>query len=318
MPDSTLYNRRTALKTLAFTCGSLALPAIAQDSIRKLGKTIKLGVITDTHIGLLPKAEDRLHAFLTEMNKEKPNALLQLGDFAFPNKKNQPFVDAFNNAHKHVFHTIGNHDIRDYGHTNEDCLKSWGMPAPYYSKEVEGLRIIVLYGNDKGSPTHKGGYPSYVGKEQQAWLETELKAAKTPVLIVCHQPFAGLGSVNNAKEMQQLLSKYKEKIVLCIHGHTHLDTMLTIEGVSYLHINSASYYWVGGKVRYAEYKDPLFCTLTLDPTKGEIIVKGTKTEWKTKTPEELGYFKGDRAKYKNLVVPKISDRIISNKTNSTK
>ena len=304
-------SRRAVIKTLAFTSASLAIPASAKNNISKLSKHVKFGVIADSHIGFVKNAETRLDSFLAEMKKEKPNALIQLGDFAHPNEKCKPSVDAFNKAHKHAFHTIGNHDIKDHGFTRADCKKFWGIPDPYYTKDVDGLRIIVLDGNEKGSPTHKGGYPSYIGKDQQKWLERKLKNSTKPVLIVSHQPLAGRIAVDNAKEMQALLSKYSDKIILCINGHSHVDQLLTIDDISYLHINSASYYWLGGRVRLAEYKDPLFATISIDPHKKEITIKGVASTWKKGTPEDVDYFKGNNAKLKGIVVPKISNRTIS-------
>ena len=168
-------NRRSTLKTLAAASCSFLLPQAVHAKLRKLDGKISLGLIADPHIGFVPKAEDRLDVFLKEMKSVKPNALIQLGDFAYPNAKHQPVADKFNAAHKHSLHVIGNHDL-DHGLKTQDAVKSWGMPSPYYSKVIDDLKIIVLDGNEKGSPTHgtHGGYPSFIGTDQQAWLEKEL------------------------------------------------------------------------------------------------------------------------------------------------
>lgn len=304
------HKRRDVLKTLAFTTAGLPLSSRAISEIQKLPRTINLGLISDPHIGFVDGAETRLTAFLEAMNKQKPNALIQLGDFAYPNSKCSPSIDAFNKAHEHVFHTIGNHDIKDHGLTREDCKKLWGIPAPYYDQVLDGLHLIVLDGNEEGSPTHNGGYPSYIGKKQQSWLTERLQKSSHPVLIISHQPLAGEAAVDNAREMQTLLNKFSDKIILCINGHSHLDQHLTIEGISYLHINSASYFWLGGKVRLAEYKDPLFATLSIDPNKGEITINGVISTWKNGTPEDVSYFQNKKAGLKEIVTPRISDRTI--------
>ncbi len=306
--------RRTAIKAMAMTCTTLTLPLAAQSSVGKLKRLIKLGVIADPHIGFVKGAPERLSDFLEAMKREKPDALLQLGDFAFSNKQNKPHIDAFNAAHDVALHTIGNHDIRDKGLKREDCIKMWGIPAPYYTRDVHGMRLIVLDGNDPGSPTSKGGYPSYIGRKQQAWLRQQLETAKKPVLIASHQPLAGWAQVDNAKEIRKLLAEYRDRIMLCINGHSHCDQFLTINGLSYLHINSASYKWLGGKIRLVEYKDALFASLTFDPKKGEIKVKGVQSKWKNRSPADVGYFKknnGQYAKYRHVTVPSISNRIIA-------
>lgn len=306
-------NRRNTLKTLAAASCSFLLPQAVHAKLNKLNSKISLGLIADPHIGFVPKAEDRLDAFLKEMRSVKPNALIQLGDFAHPNEKLKPVAEKFNAAHQHTFHVIGNHDL-DHGLKTQDAVRVWAMPAPYYSKVVDGLKIIVLDGNDKGSPTHAthGGYPSYIGPEQVTWLKQQLENASQPVLIVSHQPLAGRGAVDNAEDIQKILSQHKDKIVLSINGHSHLDCHLEVGGIHYLHINSASYYWLGGKVRLAQYKDPLFATLTIDPKMATVSLLGRESEWLDGTPEDVDYFKGKHAGMEDIVVPKISPRLVKN------
>ena len=85
----------------------------------------------------------------------------------------------------------------DEGFTKADCLRSWEIASSYYSKEVSGLKLIVLDRNDAGSPTHKGGYVSYIGPAQQKWLRAELEAAILPVVVLSHQPIAGVYPIDN-------------------------------------------------------------------------------------------------------------------------
>ena len=246
---------------------------------------------------------------MKRMKIVKPDGLLQLGDFAHPHEKHQKLADLFNRGAKHTIHAIGNHDL-DHGHTKEQCVKSWGMPGRYYTKDIEGLRLIVLDGNDKGSPTYSkhGGYHSYVAPEQQKWLQKQLEESDMPIMVVSHQPLAGRIEIDNAKEIRKIISAQSDKVILCMNGHSHVDQQLSIDGVTYLHINSASYYWLGGKVRTAKYKDPLYAEMIIDPKKKEIRIKGISSDWLMGTPDDVGYFKGDNAKLKENVVPKIRDR----------
>jgi Icc protein len=60
------------------------------------------------------------------------------------------------------------------GSPRTTALTSGGIPSRYYARDIEGLQLLVLDGNDAGSPTYKGGYVSYVGKEQVEWLKEQI------------------------------------------------------------------------------------------------------------------------------------------------
>jgi len=307
----TNQTRRTALKkigaTIAASCASFSLPVPAQLFANENSKKpIRLGVIADLHGGLAVDAETRLDAFLEAMAERKTDALIQLGDFAFPNLKHQMFADKFNAAHENRIHVIGNHEF-DFNLTREDCFKAWGIESAFYRHDFDGLRAIVLDGNETGSST-ESGYPSFIGNRQKNWLEAELKAADRPVLILSHQPLAGPSAIQNAIEIQRLLSSYREKILLCLNGHSHVDSLLQVDGVNYLHINSASYYWVGGKTRMAYYEKPLFTTMTIDPKKSLVSIEASSSSWKEDSPTDVGYFDRDNASPQTIVVPAIRER----------
>lgn len=281
-------------------------PAMAMN-ITHMQQKVRVGVITDLHQDIMHDGPLRLQSFLDHMKKQQPDALLQLGDFAYPGDKNKNLIDQFNRAHPLCMHVIGNHDTDD-GYTKEQCIQYWGMPSRYYTQMVGGICFIVLDANDKGSTSFKGGYPSYISEEQFNWLQQKLESAlesiKTPIVIVSHQPLAGTMAVDNAVAIQQLLSKHSDKILLAINGHSHINAALEIGGVHYVHINSASYYWVGGKYKhdsYAKdiiqdhewiaytcpYKDALFATLTIDPSTLTVSIEGINSTWVGKSPEEL-------------------------------
>ena len=287
---------------------ALPLPTFAQERIAR-GK-IRLGVIADLHGGLAEDASDRLDAFLKDMASSPCDALVQLGDFAFPNNEHQSYANRLNAAHREVVHVVGNHEF-DYGLTRADCYRAWGISSSYYRRDVGDLRILVLDGNDKGSPTHRGGYPSYVGQRQLSWLEHELRAAEKPILILSHQPLAGHSSIDNAQEVQNLLSDFSSNIVLCLNGHSHTDSLIQIEGISYLHFNSASYFWVGGETRMAYYTEPIYSIVSIDPESGTINVSPKTTQWRDKSPEELGYFDREGRPPKQVVTPQIRPHHVS-------
>ena len=115
---------------------------------------------------------------------------------------------------------------------------------------------------------------------------------------------AGPGSIYNAREVQALLNAASDKVLLAVNGHTHIDHLARAGKLSYLHVNSASYKWVGGshknksyppevhaKFRWIEYTCPyqesLFATLIIDPAKGRVELKGRESQWVGKSPSQL-------------------------------
>ncbi len=316
--------RRALLGATAAASAVFALPRITTASAGRLEKEVRIGLIADLHHDVMHDGLARTAAFVKAMASYRPDAIMQLGDFAYPNAKNREVIDLFNGAHEHSLHVIGNHDT-DSGHSQKQCLDIWGMTGRYYAQDIGGLRLLVLDGNDRGSPTHKGGYPSFVGKEQTGWLKQQLASVEGPVIVVCHQPLAGASAVDNAKEIQDILGEASDKVLLAINGHSHIDDVLRFQKVTYMHVNSASYQWVGGShlhdsyskeihakypwISYTcPYRDPLFATLTVDPESLTIRVEGRKSEWVGPSPAELGSDQDPTLTDGEQIAPRIRDR----------
>lgn len=288
----------SSLASLALT---ISPSVFARKKVSK--KLIKIGIIADVHYDVMHDGQKRLDAFLQATTAFQPDAIVQMGDFAMPSENNMPFIKAYNKAHKHSLHILGNHDI-DGGYKSQDCVKTFGMPLRYYAQSLKGVKFIVLDCNEK-KPDYKSGYPSYLTDEQLKWLVQELNSAKEPVIIFSHQPLAGVDAIDNAEEIQNLLSNFSDRILTCLNGHTHIDAVSTIKGITYIHVNSASYKWVGSKYKHetyskeihqrkkqlaktCPYKDSLYTLLTIDFEKGNLVMQGIKSEWIEPSPAYLG------------------------------
>lgn len=315
-------SRRKFISSGAKAAIALSIPSPIINSLKK--SEISINIIADLHQDIMHDGKERMDAFVTYCRQTNADAVLQMGDFAYPSDKNKQVIEAFNNVHPVHLHVIGNHDT-DAGFTKQQCIDYWGMTSAYYAYKLKDIWIIVLDGNEKGSPAYKGGYPSYIGTEQLKWLQNKLEEIDAPALIVSHQPLAGPLAVDNAKEVQQILSSYKHKILLAINGHTHIDDCLNINGVHYVHINSASYFWLGDRYKHqsydrqihekypwiaytAPYMNALFTTITIHPKKKKIFIKGMKTEWVGKTPAELNYENKTGLQPGKEIIPAISSR----------
>ena len=321
--EKSISSRRRFLCSAGVVATSIILPNQVMGVLREIKKPIKLGMIADLHQDVMHDGPARLKAFLDAMKEESPDALVQLGDFAYPTKKNDAVTKAFEKAHSRTLNVLGNHEI-DGGHTFDAVAKLWGMKGRYYTENINGLDLIVLDCNEKPK-NHKGGYPAHIGEQQLEWLEKQLKTLKGPILVISHQPLAGTSSIDNAGEVQKLLNLAGDKVLLAVNGHTHIDDVDRVGEISYLHVNSASYKWVGGshrnksypaeihsKFRWIEYtcpyQDSLFTTLTIDPANGRIDVKGRESQWVGKSPSQLGIAaKPDRTDGKEIC-PKIRGR----------
>ena len=302
MTRKIIMPRRDFFRSTGVVATSILMPRQVKAALSNITKPIKLGMIADLHQDVMHDGPARLKAFLDAMKNEKPDALLQLGDFAYPSKKNEVVTKAFEKAHPKALHVLGNHEI-DGGHSFDQVAKLWGMKGRYYTENVNGLDLIVLDCNEKPK-NHERGYPAHIGQVQLEWLEKQLKTLKGPILVLSHQPLAGPGSIDNAGEVQALLNGAVDKVLLAVNGHTHIDHLERAGKLSYLHVNSASYKWVGtshrnksyppevhSKFRWIEYtcpyRDSLFTTLTLDPVKGRIELKGRESQWVGESPSQL-------------------------------
>ena len=320
------FSRREFVRSGSFSLLSLSIPSGILD-LFEVRKKVTLALISDLHLDIIHDGRERLDAFLKESKKHNPDALIQLGDFAIPTAENLSSIKAFNQSDSRSFHVLGNHDM-DGGYSREEVAQAYGMPGLFYAVDVDSIRLIVLDGNDPDSPKNKGGYASYIGPLQQQWLISELEKSDRPVLIISHQPIAGIYTLDNALEIQEILSRFSSKILLAINGHAHVDQHVVVGDVHYVHINSASYYWVGEKLAHfslqkevhekypslkftCPYSEPIFALLSIDPVKKKISIKGKKSTWIGPSPQELGYTILNEKEQQENLKPEISSREIN-------
>jgi len=298
------------------------------DSFGKKPDQIRIGICTDVHLNLMHDSELRLGTFINAMNKEKPDFIIELGDFVTLDKKYAAYLDTWNLFQGDKYHVIGNHET-DGGFSKRQVLESRGMRQPYYSFDKNGFHFIVLDGNDKKSPDTKPYY-RFIGPEQIAWLKSNLSEAKLPVVLFSHQELFAPeveegGSVENYKEVQRILESHNlqhpgNRVIACFNGHTHFDYAENINAIWYITITSMSYHWLGEKytqIRYSDeidqiypwikmtapFKDPLFTVVEISK-RGTIRVAGKKSVWVGSTPWDLGY----PAQFKKYMRPEITGR----------
>lgn len=289
-------------------------------------KEVRFGICTDVHKDIMHDADNRLSAFVNEMNREKVDFTIQLGDFCRPYAYNDTFLGIWNSFEGPRYHVLGNHDM-DGGFTEKQTMDYLGMKASYYSFDQNGFHFIVLDGNEKKDPPQEG-YPRYIGEIQMKWLKEDLKKTKLPVILFSHQSLEDKWGVENQKDIRKILEDEnqktgKKKVLACFNGHSHLDWAEKINDIWYIEVNSMSYFWVGEEAKHLSYqKDihdnypwikftcpyekPLYEVVTVMGD-GTIKIKGTSTRWVGGSPEEAGYH---NEFYMDRIHAGISDKVL--------
>ena len=303
-----LVNRREVLK-LASSTAFLSQTDSLFASSPETGPW-RMGLIADLHFGLAPDAMGRLRSFMSEVDEAKPDCVLQLGDFNFGVGDASECLREWQQFRGPRHHVLGNHDMDKTD--KQHIMEAWEMPGPFYSFDHRGWHIVILDRNhirvdDKYIPYANAnfyvdsGLRGFADPLQLEWLAEDLAKTSLPTLVFAHQ---GLGMDDKADAetaggmIEAVLAKANQttpgKVRACLCGHHHLDRYRFRDGLHYLWINSASYFWVGATFgRMAPYTDPLYTFLTLHDD-GTIDVEGRKSGWATPTPSERGYPEADR------------------------
>lgn len=303
MPD-----RRRFLRSLAATSAALSFPLPLRAAGTGAAK-LRIGLITDVHKDVIHDADARLQAFVDAMSRERVDAIMQLGDFCIPKPENRAFLSIFESFKGPRFHVLGNHDM-DEGHSREQAVAFLGMKSRHHSFDLGGFHFIVLDANDK-PPGWKSGYPAFIAADQVAWLREDLEKTTLNTFILSHQSLERPACIDNQEEIRAILRAARmpsgePKVAACLNGHWHIDHHRLIDGIPYIHLNSASYFWLGAKFKHdrlptdlakrfplvsvtAPYKDPLFTVLEIDAENRRFSLRACASEWVGPSPRALGH-----------------------------
>ncbi len=274
-------------------------------------KPLRFAVLTDLHHGLAPDAMMRLQAFV-EAVKRRPDVdlVVQMGDFCYSQPESQECIDLFNTLPHPKIHVLGNHDMDKCD--KESAVKFFGMPSRHYSRVVGGYRFVVLDLNHfkKGGQLHsyaKGNYftdnatHNWIDAPQLGWLAKELHSSREPVILLSHQPlgFAEPGRPLPPEQMEVLqVVKSFGPVAISMFGHLHVDRLEHHDGMPFLCVNSASYFWYEAMQPYSK---PLFAFMEIG-TDGVLKIEGVAGEFVREPPKGSASVIGRSAS--------ISDRLI--------
>lgn len=272
-------------------------------------RRVRFGIISDVHQDVMPDAEARIRAFAGAMASNKVDFVIQLGDFCWPHPRNKAFLAAWNTFPGPRYHVLGNHDM-DGGYKSAQTAAFYGMPSLYYAFTAGPVRGIVLDGNEPGGKAR--GYKHFIGPAQLDWLKRELAGSDRPVVVFCHQAFDPeySGGLENSAAVRAVLEQAQTntpgRVLAVITGHLHMDYVSEAHAIRYVHVNSASDWWLASPAAHREtfphavhlkypslkcvaaYRDPIWALITVDLDRREFRIEGRKSEWIGPDPWQRG------------------------------
>ena len=278
---------------------------------------VKFAIMTDLHNEHIPDGFQRLENFIQRARQEEVDFIIQLGDFCYPVECNNKLLSLFNNYEKPHYHLIGNHDIDRY--SKKEMIKWLGMDNDYYSFDCNGIRFLVIDANyfkydgkveQYNKRNHKafnGDYP-FIPEEEMLWIKNTISDSELPIVIFSHQSlentFQNRGIANRTK-IQDLIHNETlngKKILACMNGHDHTDSVEKINKTYYYTVNSIAYKWLGFETlpafyeirrRQPQLKDiilneaALSAIITINEN-NNIEIRGMRGRYKDFLPEDVG------------------------------
>ena len=232
------------------------------------GRTLRFGVLTDTHYADRPTAGTRHYAdslqkvdeAIEAFNRAKVDFVIELGDLKDMDAKGTPeltlrYLNSIEQRLRRfdgpLYHVLGNHDMDCI--TKEEFLAHTSNAGrangrAYYSFEAQGVRCIVLDANFNAdmTPYSRGNFDWRVANiptEQLDWLDGELtRHRRQPTIIFLHQMLDSFSDINkdlcvkNADKAVEIIERH-EQVLAVIQGHHHPGHYSFRRGVHYLTLN---------------------------------------------------------------------------------
>ena len=172
-----------------------------------------------------------------------------------------------------VYNTLGNHEVfgiyERSGISPDHPEYRYGMfesriGETYYSFDYEGWHFMVL---NSVQETEDRRYIGMIGEEQMDWIRTDLMELdpNTPIIVSTHIPFITVFTqilygefapdyhglvVENAREVLDLFTGYKLKLVL--QGHLHYMEDILVYETHFITVGAVSGSWWNGPYNEVE------------------------------------------------------------------
>lgn len=193
--------------------------------IKTIESGLTIGIIADAHSGQ-EYGFSRLNSSTWIMNHyADPDITIDLGDliesrFHYKAIKKSAAIADFKRSSYFIsqycptYHAIGNHEVLSL--TKSDIRSLTGRNN-YFSIQVKGYNIIILDANYGKYSDTNGELP----KQELGWLKSQLKNNARNIIFI-HHP---LYNLVNSNEVEDIIKKNKQRIVMIANGHKHPDAL---------------------------------------------------------------------------------------------
>ena len=214
---------------------------------------VRFGLVTDIHHAdkestktrFYRSALGRLEKAVREFEARKLDFVISLGDFidSAPTVEGEKgHLAEINAVFKRLscprHYVLGNHCV--YNLTKAEYLAGVERERSYYAFEQGGVRFLVLDGcfRKDGVDYGRQNYDwrdTSIPEKEIAWLGTELKRGRGPVVVFVHQRLVRVDDVGikNSPFVREMLEK-SGRVQVVFQGHSHENDRSDTNGITYL------------------------------------------------------------------------------------
>ena len=208
--------------------------------------------MTDLHYGdkestktrFYREALSKLDEAVDYFNREKPDVVVELGDFIDQADSVDQETGWLQTMEQHYakltmprHYVLGNHCVGTL--TKQEFAQHTKAPGGHESFELNGITFLIPDAcfREDGTPYQRKNFhwqDSNLPKDELAWLDGELNKASGHVIVLAHQRLDNdpAHAVRNAAAIRELLEKSK-KVLAVFQGHSHKNDYQQIAGIHY-------------------------------------------------------------------------------------
>lgn len=269
---------------------------------------IKFLVFSDLHYDEVPDGNKRIEDILVSARKRDLDFIVSLGDLCKPVNANRKVLERFNSLGVPFYNVIGNHETDDC--KLNEILEFFLIGNPYYSVICGEYKLIFLntcylQNNEKEEAYYNKNFKNSTSiypimpVEEIQWLREELSDGMK-YIIFSHHSFVNNFAKRGVYNREDIRKMFEEKsVLLCMNGHDHGDSYSSVNGISYLTVNSANYAWLGSQIASSkelqknysylhgilQYKQAMSAYVEIDDN--EIRICGMEGEYLSVTPDDI-------------------------------